>query len=327
MSTTTNFKRIALVAVAALGMGVLSSVPSNAAIIGVPTVTAANGTATLQKSDTTTAASLTVKYNATAAVDSVVITVSLGSKPSGAVGGTDSILATASDTATSTGGVTQLSINDYGALTATPGSDSITVSSNTQVISSAAAGSVGGKFLYHLDTALVRTVGTYTMDYYTTVYSAGAVVSTSAAFGQFTIVVTDGTAAAAGSVSAAGTSTAIMYGGSSYVYTGTVDSSVSAVNTPSSTTASAVIRVTQKQADGTAARESITVTISIGNVGSTTASGKNVTFVANANGVNDIGIFADGTSGVATITIRQHRSPLQINKLLGTQPLLTKLKV
>jgi hypothetical protein len=32
MSTTTNFKRIALVAVAALGLGVLSSVPSQATI-------------------------------------------------------------------------------------------------------------------------------------------------------------------------------------------------------------------------------------------------------------------------------------------------------
>ena len=35
MSTTTNFKRIALVAVAALGMGVLSSVPSQATFQGV----------------------------------------------------------------------------------------------------------------------------------------------------------------------------------------------------------------------------------------------------------------------------------------------------
>jgi hypothetical protein len=306
MSTKTNFKRIALVAVAALGMGVLSSVPSNAAIIGVPTITTANGTATVQKSDTTTAASIAVKFNANSTNDSVSITVTLGSKPSGAVGSTDSILATASDTATSTGGAHLLSINDVGALAATfSGADSITVSSNTQVLNAAATGQVAGKFLYHLDTGLVRTAGTYTLDYYTTVYSGGAAVTTSAAFGQITIVVTDGTAAVAGAVSAAGTSTAIMYGGSSYVYTGTVDSSVSAVNTPSSSTPSAVIRVTQKQADGTASRESITATISIGNVGSTSAaSGKNVTFVANANGVNDIGIFADGTSGVATITIK-----------------------
>jgi len=309
MSTKTNFKRIALVAVAALGMGVLSSVPSSAAIIGVPTVTTTNGTATVQKSDTTTAASIAVKYNATAAVDSVVITVSLGSKPSGAVGSTDSIMATASDTATSTGGVTQLSINDFGALTATPtGTDSITVSGNTQVISSAAAGQAAGKFLYHLDTALVRTVGTYTLDYYTTVYSGGAVVSTSAAFGQITITVTDGTSAAVGAVAAAGTSTAIMYGGSAYVNTGSVDSVVSAVNTPKSASGEAIaaIRVTLKTAAGDPARESITVTTNIGNVGNIngTSLGKSSTLIGNANGVNDIGVFGDGTSGVATITIK-----------------------
>jgi len=51
MSTKTNFKRIALVAVAALGMGVLSSVPSNAAFTGTAgsqlTVTTVAGTAGL----------------------------------------------------------------------------------------------------------------------------------------------------------------------------------------------------------------------------------------------------------------------------------------
>jgi len=76
-------------------------------------------------------------------------------------------------------------------------------------------------------------------------------------------------------------------------------------DTPSSSAPVAVIRVTQKQADGTASRESITVTTTIGNVGTTSAAtGKSVTFVGNADGINDIGIFADGTSGTATITIK-----------------------
>lgn len=46
MSTKTNFKRIALVAVAALGLGVLSSVPSQAVVSGL-TVTVTDGTAPL----------------------------------------------------------------------------------------------------------------------------------------------------------------------------------------------------------------------------------------------------------------------------------------
>ena len=51
MSTTTNFKRIALVAVAALGMGLLSSAPSQAAFSGTAgsqlTITVVNGTGSL----------------------------------------------------------------------------------------------------------------------------------------------------------------------------------------------------------------------------------------------------------------------------------------
>jgi trimeric autotransporter adhesin len=59
MSTKTNFKRIALVAVASLGLGVLSSVPSQAAITGL-TVTTVDGTATLALADSTTAATVTI---------------------------------------------------------------------------------------------------------------------------------------------------------------------------------------------------------------------------------------------------------------------------
>ena len=59
MSTKTNFKRIALVAVAALGLGVLSSVPSQAEITGL-TLTVVDGSATLAKSDSTTAATITI---------------------------------------------------------------------------------------------------------------------------------------------------------------------------------------------------------------------------------------------------------------------------
>ena len=77
MSTTTNFKRIALVAVAALGMGVLSSAPSQAAWSGTAgsslTLTVANGTAGLTgaASDSTTAGTFGVRGLALAALDSI----------------------------------------------------------------------------------------------------------------------------------------------------------------------------------------------------------------------------------------------------------------
>jgi len=66
MSTKTTFKRIALVAVAALGLGVLSVAPSSAAVSGATisgtnaSVTLRSGSTTLADSDTTTAATISV---------------------------------------------------------------------------------------------------------------------------------------------------------------------------------------------------------------------------------------------------------------------------
>jgi len=84
MSTKTNFKRIALVAVASLGLGVLSSVPSQAVSSGF-TVTVANGTAGLPgvRTDSTNAATINI-----AAIlggkDSMTVLVVQKSVPAGA---------------------------------------------------------------------------------------------------------------------------------------------------------------------------------------------------------------------------------------------------
>jgi hypothetical protein len=77
MSTTTNFKRIALVAVAALGLGVLSSVPSQAAI-NADSVTLSSATASQTTAETYTATSavVTVSFFG-AANDSMSITAAL----------------------------------------------------------------------------------------------------------------------------------------------------------------------------------------------------------------------------------------------------------
>jgi len=326
MSTKTNFKRIALVAVAALGLGVLSSVPAKAAIVGVPVVTTTNGTATLQNSDTRGAASIAVKFNALRADDSVVITVSLGSKPTSTAGGTSvNVMQTASDTSTSTGSAPRLgtpsardsatAATDWRLTPTTSESRTASAKANeapnraggSAVVMATGTGVVYGKFLYHLDTALVRVAGTYTLDYYTTVYSSvpgtSTEVTTSATFGQITITVSDGTASAAGAVSASGTSTALMKSGTSWS-TITVDDVVTGEFTPN--TVVGVIRLTQLTSDGSPARESITVSTTIGNLGvnSSTPSGKSLIISASANGKDDIYIIADGTSGTATITLK-----------------------
>jgi hypothetical protein len=305
MSTKTNFKRIALVAVAALGLGVLSSVPSQGAVTGAVSVTAANGTATLTKSDTTTAASLVVKYFQNSQTDTASITVTLGSKPSGAVGATDSILVSVSDTSTSTGSV-PIGGAKVGTAITNFGTDSRTVGDGTfggLVTPGAVQGYAGVKFKYHLDTALVKTAGTYTLDYLVRIFPAGTEDATKAVSGQMTIVVTDGTAAAAANVTASGTSTALMKSGTTWS-TITVDDAVTGVFTPN--TVVAVIQIKQLASDGTAARESVTVKTTIGNLGwnTSTPQGKSLsTRLASADGIDYLYVVADGTSGTATINI------------------------
>jgi protocatechuate 3,4-dioxygenase beta subunit len=85
MSTTTNFKRIALVAVAALGLGVLSSVPSQATI-NADSVTLSSATAAQTTAETYTATSaiVTVDFFG-AAGDSMTLTAALTKAPAGSV--------------------------------------------------------------------------------------------------------------------------------------------------------------------------------------------------------------------------------------------------
>jgi hypothetical protein len=189
------------------------------------------------------------------------------------------------------------------------GRDSITVANGKAVMVPTAVGFVNAKFGFFLDTRVAahnKTAGTYTFDYVVRVYSSGILDGAKTISGSVNYVVTASGTAAAGAVSAAGTSTAVLSTGASYAPTvAGIDDVVTAIITPSATVASAVIRVTQKTSDGSVSRESITVTTNIGNVGTTSAAtGKSVTFVGSTTGIDDIGIFADGTSGIATITIK-----------------------
>jgi len=326
MSTKTNFKRIALVAVAALGLGVLSSVPSHATIDSTPTVTAVAAGGTNYVTDSTTATTVAVRYfasggnptDAAGTFDTVTVQVSLGTKPSTATLDSSSIMMTLLDTSTSSGGVqTYFHANGAGSRTefnkttgaSAMGKDSITVANGRAVMVPTAVGFVNAKFGFFLDTRVAahnKTAGTYTFDYVVRVYSSGILDTTKTVSGTVNYVVTAAGTAAAGAVSTAGTSSAVMSTGSSYApAVAGIDDVVTAVVTPSATVPSAVIRVTQKTSDGSVSRESITVTTNIGNVGTTSAAtGKSVTFVGDTTGIDDIGIFADGTSGVATITIK-----------------------
>ncbi|NBO27223.1 MAG: hypothetical protein EBU96_10635, partial [Actinobacteria bacterium] len=310
MSTKTNFKRIALVAVAALGMGVLSSVPSQA-VGNADLLVLATGTQNTMAAsggniaDSGTAATATFSYLAGAAQDTYTLVASLKSAPTGntalpflmvdtySINGSTSVSPVDTDIQTGgTQGVTQYD---------TAGASNATVYIRN---TGSAAGIVSAKFKVMISgptvpgTYVVNIVGGPTAD------QAGS--DSIPTTGQdVTITISGLTTTSSASQSKAQLTEGATYAGATGA-TG-VDSSV-AVAATASTTAKAVIRVVLATSSGAfTATESITVTTTVGSVGllSGGTSGKSVVLAYPAptsTGV-DLGIYADGTSGTASIVV------------------------
>jgi hypothetical protein len=301
MSSKTNFKRIALVAVAALGLGVLSSAPSQAAITGVVAVTATNGTATTALADSTTAASVKVRWLATATTDSVVITAVRNSSPTGATTGLG-INFYPSDTLTSVTAAT-LAVST-GATRTVP----VATGGDTAVVNAVAAGYASGTFLVQQN-AVGDVAGTYTFTLTISPWAGGVVESTKVVTQEISIVVT--TPSSASTTAASSFSSAVIVSGT------TVDSSTADATTTvalaatAASTAGATVFVKLRNAAGTATqnvKDSLTVTIDKGNVGSSSSAalGKSVIIDYNTSGTAGgvpVYVYADGTSGTGTITI------------------------
>jgi len=318
MSTKTNFKRIALVAVAALGMGVLSSVPSQAVVAAVNlTVTGTNGTAGLdQKSDSATGATIDIAWLGSEVGDSVVVTVAAKSKPTAAASFQTPYL-TIIDTSTSVGAGLVYGIGGLRAgnanpviidsMGATARAGSLMVGDTyTSVKQTSGANTWNALKLKLHGYGATRAAGTYVYTVTVTPDRASGGLQTADAKSvdvSIVIAAPDATPVAANSTavlsSAATTFAAPIPGG---------DSTVSVAATASSTS-KAVIRVTLKNADGESSpnvEESITATTTVGSLGITSgaAIGKSLTMqYVKATGYHDIFIFADGTAGEGTITI------------------------
>ena len=289
MSTKTNFKRIALVAVAALGMGVLSSVPSQAAILSTTTLTTVDGIATKSASDSlTSGATVSVDYLASAA-DTVVLSAVISAMPSGAA--TPNLRLAMGDT--------------VGSTTNTPIPTGISGGAGTQLTSTGgvtvAAPSGGGRivanFIAFLDTAVARTTGTYTFTVVATPYS-GTIQPTVTK--NISIVV----AATAAEATTASSGTSTAYISTTASDSGATSDSVPSVlaTTSSTNTPRAYIYVNLKNAAGAAVQESITLTTTVGNIGTSAAAGKSV--VVAYTGPQSYNIYSDGTAGTATITVK-----------------------
>jgi len=302
MSTKTTFKRIALVAVAALGLGVLSVAPSSAAVssLAIATTAGSAGNTAVTVTDTNTAGSVSVTALTTDATDTVSVTVVRKSAPT--AGAAINARVAFAETATATTTVARAAaLNTYqNGANYVAAFDSTTGFSTGQSSGYTIGGAVGYKnaaFDIFLETGTAPAAGSYVYTVIAGTYSGGAFVSQSTADVTITVA-----ALASASKSVDGSkSSALITAGSTW---GTLtDSAVSTLSTASSTV-KAVIRVINNNSSSAAVAESITVTITgpgVARASGTTSAGKSITVVGDGN--DDIEILSDGTAGTASIVV------------------------
>lgn len=266
-----SFKKIALVMAAALSMGTLTAVQANA-VHNADSLTIDTVSSTISTGETATAVA-TLSFLAGNSGDTLTVTSSVVSLPAGAAK-----LAT-------------LSVKETTSAVVTVAGDaySADVSSSVNALTSVSA---------KLNVSLVNptVAGTYVIKLTPTVKGGGGTLNSSAVLWSVVVNAADVKASAS-------TSTSFINSGETI--SATTDATVYASKATSSD-AAAVIVVTQKNAAGTSVAESLTATISgsglVGagsNHATMSALGRSISVKAG----DYIGVFADGTSGIGTITI------------------------
>jgi hypothetical protein len=304
MSTTTNFKRIALVAVAALGLGVLSSVPSNAAInADALTLSATTASQTTVETYTASSAVATVTFFG-ALNDSISVTAALTAAPSGNTAlPTLRLVETSSAFVDSVASSTAKLIGE-------------TVSANTAAKVQALSSSVvtTAKFAVYLTkgdgVTAPTTAGSYTVKLTPAAIGVGALQGSAAV----TLTITVTTAASLDKTAASVTSYIQGVYDPAGNSAASADSVVSFSRSNSSgAVQAAFIAVSQKNAAGSASSDSLTAEISgPGTLGSgaynAASRGRSLTVKVG----DSITVWSDGSAGVSTVTIKSVTSGLTL---------------
>jgi hypothetical protein len=307
MSTKTNFKRIALVAVAALGLGVLSSVPSQAVFSGAAgsqltlSTTAAAGSLSGAASDSTTAGTVSIVGLAlNGASDSFSVRSVAKSRP--ALAASAPVLRfQVVDTAASTGAVPSLTRNnDDGSASAATAALFTQTQAESGTIMMATGisnqGYIGVKYAFFQDSAVgERKAGTYVYTVIVTPHTATAGAGTAQTIDVSVVIA----AAATASITVDSTKSTAYLGAAA---SATADATITKEATASATVAG-VLSVRTYNAAGAAAAESVTVSISgAGVLKSGSVAGTSL--ILNSAGSVDIDVLPDGRAGVGTISVK-----------------------
>ena len=303
MSTKTTFKRVALVAVAALGLGVLASVPSQATVSANSlTLSSATSTQLTNETSTASAAVATISFLSQNLGDTTSVTAYLMSAPAG---NTAVPVMQVSETSSA---VVKETATAVAMAVGTQNTDQeIFISS-----SAAAATAVTAKLKVYMNSATVA--GTYVVKLVPAVVAGGGVINTDGV----TLTITVSTNPATDTVAASATSIITTAADT----TTTTDATVTWPKTASTADEAAVIKVGLLNAAGVATvGESYTATISgpgllsgqpLDDAISEAAVGRAITVKAG----NIVAVYPDGSSGVSTVTITS-----AAGKILATETL------
>jgi hypothetical protein len=304
MSTKTTFKRIALVTVAALGFGVMSVVPSNAAT-QADTLTLSAATGTMQTGETSTATTVSTSALFADAGDTYTVTAFLTSAPAGntavpvlTLAETTSAIVASSAANSIAGTAVEIGGGVIGqtAYVSSLAGAAVYAAAKMNVLLSSSAGAP--------NTAAVKA-GTYTVTLAVTVYGGGGVKNSTNQVLTITVTTNPLLDTVVSSVK-------------SYMLeltdTTTAEDSVvtasKSLNTDLTPKIAAHIVVTQLNAAAAASTESITVTVSGPGLLNQQALDADTTGYATSGARaislkkgNVIDVFSDGSSGVSTITL------------------------
>jgi hypothetical protein len=322
MSTKTNFKRIALVAIAALGLGVLSTVPAKA--VGDLSVTVVNGSFGAGSGDSRTAATISIAATIEDARDTITISV-VGN---GTLG--DSVVAAAFGNGrqakliyldTTTASRTIVGKVAAAATLTTPeatvaatktGLESVTVTAGTPYkLRSDTIGRVGAKFGIQVDSSSAAApAGTYSFTVFVKQYTQGVAQPVTTTYTASLVVAELASASTTPSavtsfvkLSTAGLTTAAT--------TSTLDVVTTSVAT-AGTTAGYIYVANRNAANGNdAAEDSITATVTgVGNVctssvgvGAAVGSVCGKSVKVSAIGDYQFALQADGIAGTSSVAI------------------------
>ena len=320
MSTKTNFKRIALVAVASLGLGILSSVPSQATVQN-QTLTPANGTATVTVTDSLTAATVALSVLVSSAADSVTVSLipQAGTTLTAFMGLVDTtttltLVETGVSSATVANQKTRTQYVKANFLKAGSTIDQNGSSARANYVvyadtAVASTGYLGASFRIELDTvAAGLTAGTHSYSVITRSFDNGIYNAAKDLVSNVSIVVP---ALASASKTVNGALSSVSLGNTVANLSGTTSTSTDstiAVAATASADDAGFVRVRLRNASAGNAQESLTATITagrIGLIGGTMGRSINVAYTAAmvTAGYVDLAIQPDGTSGTGTITI------------------------